>query len=197
MIKNIFYIFLFILSLEARENPFEESETFKYEKSLIKEIKTEDLINKIEEQNQQKEAKDILQIQKEVEKHESINKSLEKIIPIIKPKEEVQNTQKLTTKKIFSFIKISYNDDKIILESKNKLKKIFTIPIENKIVVDYRAYKNFYTKRVDLDSKIFSKITIGNHKERRYYRAVIKVISTPKDYKIIRQKNKIIISKKQ
>ena len=97
----------------------------------------------------------------------------------------------MKTKKISTFINIEYNDSKLIIHSKDNVSKKFTIEKENKIIIDYKAKKNFYTKRAELDSTNFKKIAVGNHKKENFYRVVIQLNAAPSNYKV-EYKDKLI-----
>lgn len=85
---------------------------------------------------------------------------------------------------ILPFIKMVLEDDKMEIYSKYKVFRKFNIEAENKIVIDYRATKNFYTKRYNLDSDNFKKIIVGNHKVRNYFRIVLSVAELPHEYDV-------------
>jgi hypothetical protein len=101
----------------------------------------------------------------------------------------------MLTKKLLDFIKIEYNDDKLIIYTDYKVSKKFTLDKENKIIIDYKAKMNFYTKRDDLESKNFMKIAVGNHKQEKYFRVVVELSDKPKNYKVSYTDNLITISR--
>ncbi|WP_121628159.1 AMIN domain-containing protein [Poseidonibacter antarcticus] len=113
-----------------------------------------------------------------------------KQIVYVKPRTDIID-EEMKTKKISTFINIEYNDSKLIIHSKDNVSKKFTIEKENKIIIDYKAKKNFYTKRAELDSTNFKKIAVGNHKKENFYRVVIQLNDAPSNYKV-EYKDKLI-----
>lgn len=159
----------------------------KVEKTYTKkEVKK--LIQKAQVQSENK-VKKILK--KELEKKEIVEPTQ---VVYVKPRtdiiEEEMNTK---TKILLDFIKVEYNDNKLILHTKDLVSKKFTIDKENKLIIDYKAKKNFYTKRENLDSKNFKKIAVGNHKEERFYRVVILLAKKPSNYKVEYKDNIITV----
>ncbi len=149
----------------------------------------------------QKEVKKLIkkaQVQSERKVNNLIKKELKKVKPqqivYVKPRADVleEKDKELKRKKILSFLSITYDDDKIMLQTKYKVLKKFEIENENKIVIDYKAKKNFYTKREDLDSKNFKKIAVGTHKKHKYFRVVLKVAKKPDSYKITYNKKGLL-----
>lgn len=97
----------------------------------------------------------------------------------VKPRLDVTNE-----KEILPFVKIEYDDDKIDIYSKYKVTKKITLPGKKKIVLDYMAKENFYTKRDTLDSTNFPKIAVGNHKKEKFFRVVVELSELPENYEV-------------
>jgi hypothetical protein len=185
MIKNNLFIFsvlvLFASFLEARENPFEPTQTYQEEKTkLIKSLK----------QNKEIKKKPL-----PVDTITKVKKAVEEIIvtlPKIK-QDDLNGTQKnvkpveIKTYKynLLPFVKIDIKNDIMNISTKYKLKKFFIVKKENKLVFDYIGKKRFYTKRETLSShKDFNKIIIGAHPDRYYFRVVIQTKGKATDAKV-------------
>jgi len=105
-------------------------------------------------------------------------------VVFVKPRTDIVDDNPMKEKEVLPFVKVSYNNDSLTIHTKDKVSKKFALDKENKIIIDYKAYKNFYTKRQILDSKGFEKIAVGNHKKDRFYRVVVKLTSKPSNYKV-------------
>ncbi|MAD43010.1 MAG: hypothetical protein CL623_11565 [Arcobacter sp.] len=159
---------------------------------------------KTEKTYTQKEVKKLIkkaQVQSESKVKKLVKKELEKNKPqkleqivYVKPRTDIieENTQ-TKTKVLLNFIKVEYNDNKLILHTKDLVSKKFNIDKENKLIIDYKARKNFYTKRENLDSKNFKKIAVGNHKEEKFYRVVILLSKNSSNYKVEYKDNIITV----
>lgn len=101
-----------------------------------------------------------------------------------------------TEKRILPFLKIKYSDKIFIINTKYKIIRKFTLSEDNKIVIDYKGTKSFQTKKESLNSKEFSKIWIGTHKEENYFRVAIKLNSNIQSYKVEKEGDNIKIFKK-
>ncbi len=162
--------------------------------------------SKVEKVYTQKEVKKLIkkaQIQSEIKAKNFIKKELKKAkmtkpqqVIFVKPRTDILEDEKVKTqsKKILPFVELEYDDDKIIIKTKYKVLKKFSMDKENKIIIDYKAVRNFYTKREDLSSKNFQKIAIGNHKKNKFFRVVLKVAKNPDNYKISYDKKNLIIT---
>ena len=114
----------------------------------------------------------------------------------VKPRADVAEDDALVAKKLLPFVKIEFNDDKLIINTDDyKVSKKFSIVKENKIIIDYKADVNFNTKKDDIESKNFKKIAIGNHKSEGYFRIAIELINKPSKYDVTYKDNLITISK--
>ena len=179
-------LFLFIftlvltLNLSARENPFEATQAYTEEAARILE-QNETIV-----QEAKKKLTPILEI-KENKKNE------ENKVIYVKPRTDIEENINLNMQKkiLIDFIHINYNNDKLTIHTKDIILKKFTLEKENKLVIDYKAKKNFYTKREFLDSQNFKKITLGNHKKENFYRVVILLSKKPSNYKV-QYKDKIL-----
>lgn len=98
-------------------------------------------------------------------------------------------------KEILPFVRIEFDDDKIDIHSKYKVTKKLTLPGKKKIILDYVAKENFYTKRTNLDSTSFLKIAIGNHKKDKFFRVVIELSEMPENYEVTYDDMKVSIVK--
>lgn len=98
-------------------------------------------------------------------------------------------------KEILPFVKIEFDNDQIDIYSKYKVTKKLTLPGKKKIILDYAAKENFYTKRATLDSTSFLKIAIGNHKKDKFFRVVIELSEMPENYEVTYDDMKVSIVK--
>jgi hypothetical protein len=147
------------------------------------------IIQKTKSQTEQK-TKEI--VKKELSKTKAVEPTQ---VVYVKPRADVINDDELLSKKLLSFLKIEFNDNKLIIHTDHKVSKKFSITRENKIIIDYKAKINFLTKRDDIDSRNYKKITIGNHKNEGYYRVAIELIDKPSKYDVKYENNLITISK--
>jgi len=128
-------------------------------------------------------------------------KTIIKKVIVEKPKEPQQvvyvkpRLDVTTEKEILPFVKIEYDNDKIDIHSKYKVTKKITLPGKKKIVLDYSAKENFYTKRANLDSTNFPKIAIGNHKKEKFFRVVIELSEVPENYEVTYDNDMVSIIK--
>ena len=113
----------------------------------------------------------------------------------VKPRPDVIDEDELISKQLLSFLKIEFNDNKLIIHTDHEVSKKFSIIKENKIIIDYKAKINFLTKKDDIDSRNYKKITIGNHKNEGYFRVAIELIDKPSKYDVKYESNLITISK--
>ncbi len=108
----------------------------------------------------------------------------------VKPRLDVVNE-----KTILPFINIEYDNDKIDIISKYEVNKKLTLPGKKKIILDYTAKENFYTKRETLSSTNFLKIAVGNHKKDKFFRVVIELSELPENYEVTYDEMKVSIVK--
>ena len=203
---------------EANDNSINESEYIKEMQEKMSNISEEDENKnkvkeavkkltpalKVEKTYTKKEVKKLIkkaQIQAESKVKKIVKKELAKTktveptqIVYVKPRTDIIDDIKSNkTKTLLDFLKIEYNDNKLIIHTKDAVSKKFALEKENKIIIDYKAKKNFYTKREDLESLNFKKIAVGNHKEEKFYRVVILLSMKPSNYKVEYKDNKITI----
>ena len=105
----------------------------------------------------------------------------------------VENT--MITKEILPFLKLEFNDEELSIHTEYKVSKKFSLDKGNKLIIDYKAKLNFYTKREDLKSKNFKRVTIGNHKNNGFFRVVVELNSKPSNFKVNYKNNLISIIK--
>ena len=134
----------------VKENPAPKS----YSKKEV-----DSMIQKTKSQTEQK-TKEI--VKKELSKTQALEPTQ---VVYVKPRADVINDDELVSKKLLSFLKIDFNDNKLIIHTDYEVSKKFSIIRENKIIIDYKAEINFLTKKDDIDSRNYKKITIGNHKK--------------------------------
>lgn len=147
----------------------------------------EKLIKKAQKQTEYKTKK---LIEKKLEETKKIEP---KQVVFVKPRPDViiENTTKEL--QILPFVKLEYSDSELMIHTDYKVSKKFSINKENKLIIDYKANVNFYTKRENLDSKNFKKITIGNHKKNGFFRVVVEFDKNPSSYKVDYKNNLITI----
>ena len=93
--------------------------------------------------------------------------------------------------KPFKWISFIIDNSSITIETKDKIKKVFSIKNPDKIVVDFRSKRSFPTKKIeDVKSEYLENIIIGSHKN--YYRVAIKLKKRVK-YKLKKEDGKYII----
>ncbi|WP_122893841.1 AMIN domain-containing protein [Arcobacter peruensis] len=154
---------------------------------------------KVEKTYTKKEVKKLIkkaQVQSESKVKKLVEKELEKTkvvepkqVVYLKPRTDIIDDEevikaKMKTKMLLDFIKVEYNDSQITIHTKDAVSKKFTLEKENKIIIDYKAKKNFYTKRDTLESTNFKKIAVGNHKKENFYRVVILLENKPSTYNV-------------
>lgn len=159
---------------------------------------------KVEKTYSKKEVKKLIkkaQVQSESKAKKLLKKELAKSkmvepkqIVYVKPRTDIiDDTMNMKTKMLLDFVKVEYNDDKLIIHTNDTVSKKFTLEKENKIIIDYKARKNFYTKREILESRSFKKIAVGNHKKEKFYRVVILLSKKPSNYKVEYKDNLITV----
>ncbi len=155
-----------------------------------KEVSKDELERLIKQAQQETEEK----AKKIIEEKLKNTQSKPKEVVFVKPRLDVEEPMKEdTTLNILPYLDVIYNDNKIDLKSKYKVSKKFSLPKENKLIIDFKAKVNFYTKRENLDSKNFEKIAVGNHKSKGFFRVVIKLNKKPSSYKVSYKNNLISI----
>ena len=143
----------------------------------------------------QKTQKQTVQKAKEVAKKE-VQKTTEPTqVVYVKPRADALEDEALLTKNILPFIKLEFNDNKLIINTTHPVSKKFSVDKENKLIIDYKAKLEFNTKTDTLESKNFKKVAVGNHKKEGYFRIAIELIDKPSKYDVTYTDDLITISK--
>lgn len=217
-------LFVLVAQLDARENPFEPTPAFQDEMQRMIEIEPEqEFIEKKDSEYEyssikQKEAmkkpvsKTPKQIQAELNAKKKIQmkkqqeKALaQKLKALEKAKKEAKENPLIYVKmrkdvivdekiNVLPFIDIEYSNTQLKIHSKYKVFKKFYLEKENKLILDFRGYTSFYTRHHDLKSNAFSKFSVGNHKEKRFFRAVIALKEKSDRYKVTYDENMVLVS---
>ena len=82
------------------------------------------------------------------------------------------------------FVSIKSFSNRLEIHTQNKVYRKFNLVDASKIVMDFHADVNFYTKRMDLKSDYFEEVAVGNHKKEKYFRVVVKTKQSPESYKV-------------
>jgi len=170
----------------------EEPKKMQEKKFSEKEVKK--LIKKAQAQSEAK-------TKKLIEKKLNQTKTVEpKQVVFVKPRPDVEMMEdelsdELKTYDILPFVKLEYNNDELTIHTKYKVSKKFSIKKDNKIIIDYKAKVNFYTKREDLESMSFKKVAVGNHKKNGFFRVVVELDKKPSNFKVNYKKGLITIVK--
>lgn len=146
------------------------------------------LIQKTQKQTEQK-AKEL--VKKEVQKTTEPTQVI-----YVKPRADVAEDESLLTKNILPFIKLEFNDNKLIINTTHPVSKKFSIDKENKLIIDYKAQIEFNTKTDTLESKSFKKVAVGNHKKEGYFRIAVELIDKPSKFDVEYKEESIIITRK-
>lgn len=213
---------ILLTNLQARENPFQATPAYDEEKARLLELSEVDQNYAVEFQEQKDYIKETYQKMQNLETvktkkddltedkikkliQEAQKKTVKETKEIVEKAVEPKKTEQIVyvkprldvmyEKEILPFVKIEYDNDKIDIVSSYKVSKKITLPDKNKIVLDYSAKENFYTKRVDLESTNFKKIAVGNHKDENFFRIVIDLSSMPEDYEVTYDESKVSIVK--
>lgn len=168
----------------------------KKEEKKFSEKEVKKLIKKAQAQTEAKTKKLI------EEKLESKPKVEPKQVVFVKPRADVEiddemmiEEDEMKTSQILPFVKLEYNNNKLVIHTKYKVSKKFSLNKGNKIIIDYKAKLNFYTKREDLESMNFKKVAVGNHKKNGYFRVVLELDKNPNNYKVNYRNNLITVIK--
>lgn len=162
------------------------------EKPKIEQKYSKDEVEKlIKKAQQQTENKTKKLIEKKLEETKKIEP---KQVVFVKPRADVEVVENTTKElQILPFVKLEYSDTELMIHTDYKVSKKFSINKENKLIIDYKANVNFYTKREDLESVNFKKIAIGNHKKNGFFRVVVELNKKPSSYKVDYKDNLITI----
>ena len=149
----------------------------------------DNLIQKTQKQTEQK-TKEL--VKKEVQKNGEPNQ-----VVYVKPRPDATEEENpLLTKNILPFLKIEFNDNKLIIHTEHKVSKKFTVEKENKLIIDYSANIEFNTKKDELESKSFKRIALGNHKSEGFFRVAVELIDKPTKFEVDYKDDIITITKK-
>ena len=170
-------------------NKLSNENIIKYKNESYSKKEVDSMIQKTKSQTEQK-TKEI--VKKELSKTQAVEPTQ---VVYVKPRPDVIDEDELISKQLLSFLKIEFNDNKLIIHTDHEVSKKFSIIKENKIIIDYKAKINFLTKKDDIDSRNYKKITIGNHKNEGYFRVAIELIDKPSKYDVKYESNLITISK--
>ena len=168
------------------ENATKSNQTIEEKTYSKKELDT--IIQKTQKQTEEK-TKEL--VKKEVQKTTEPTQ-----VVYVKPRTDLTDDETLLTKNILPFIKLEFNDNKLIIKTTHKVTKKFSVPAENKLIIDYDAKIEFNTKTDTLESKNFKKVAVGNHKKEGYFRIAIELIDKPKKFDIEYKEDSIIIIRK-
>lgn len=149
----------------------------------------DNLLQKTQKQNEQK-AKELVkkEVQKSVEPTQVV---------YVKPRPDATDEENaLLTKNILPFLKVEFNDNKLIIHTEHKVSKKFTVDKENKLIIDYAANIEFNTKKDELESKSFKRVALGNHKAEGFFRIAIELIDKPSKFDVDYKDDIITITKK-
>lgn len=211
-------------SVEARENPFMPTATYQNEMQRMMEIeidpapefqekkdsqyeyssKKESMTKPVTKTPAQIEAELAAKKQKEIQAKKAKEldikmKALEKAkaeakenpLIFVKMRDDIIVDKKID---ILPFLSIEYTSTQLKIHSEHKVFKKFYLQEENKLILDFRATANFYTKHYDLEGKAFSKFSVGNHKEKRFFRTVIKLKEKSENYNVSYDENMVLIT---
>lgn len=134
-------------------------------------------------------------VKKEITKQKKVEAPEKEVMSEVK-KAKVFKTITKGEYQILPFVKLVLDDNKIEIYSDHKVFKKFNLDESNKIVLDYRAKTNFYTKRVKFEAQSFKGITIGNHKAKEFFRVVVLLDDKPKEFDVTHSDTKVVIKKK-
>ncbi|MEA3384421.1 MAG: AMIN domain-containing protein [Campylobacterota bacterium] len=168
--KILISVIFISLSLFARVNPFEPTDTFEEKKNKILETK----YNQTEKYNV-----------------EEVEIESELVIPdevIIKKELQVKDgCDDSYVYDILPFVKVSTDIESISfkIKSKYKLMNQDLYTKNRKLVFDFKGKTKFYTKRKALCHKYFKSFAIGCHREKNYFRIVIELNDKLANYKDI------------
>ena len=227
--KKSFFILiscLLVISLNARENPFEPTDIYKEKQvEFLKQLELKEQENKriqeemmLKEQallQKEKQLEDLaLKQQEELRKIEELKaqqatllkKQEQELLKLDKAKKQklLQMNKEKTVQKnrynVLPFVDIEANDNTLVLYVDTKFKLINQDILQNrkKILYDFRGYASFYTIKKRLDSKAFKAFVVGTHKKKGFFRVVIEVNDPTSTYSetINTKEGKITLSKK-
>lgn len=212
------------INLQARENPFilQEDRGTTLKAKNVTDLEEEQFIrdyqnkskqsaseqeqrapSQVQEKSYSKKEVDSLMLKTKYEAEQKakalVKKELAKEpeqVVYVKPRTDTANDETLTSKNILPFVKIDYNDNKLLISTQDEVSKKFSINNENKLVIDFKGTKNFNGVRHTLNSSNFQAISTGNHSANGFYRLVIELSSKPNNYNFDYNDSVVSISKK-
>ena len=114
---------------------------------------------------------------------------------IIEQKEQEINPKILLEYKAHDFISIKIYDNHLKINTpNNKLFRHFKLLNENKIVLDFKKSNKFLTSTKVINQGNISKIIIGDHPEKDFFRVVILINKDLSIYNLEYQKSNILIN---
>ena len=114
---------------------------------------------------------------------------------IIEQKEQEINPKILLEYKANYFISIKIYDNHLKINTpNNKLFRHFKLLNENKIVLDFKKSNKFLTSTKVINQGNISKIIIGDHPEKDFFRVVILINKDLSIYNLEYQKSNILIN---
>lgn len=171
------------------ENSSEKTTPAVPEEKAYSKKEVDNLIQKTQKQTEQK-AKEIAkkEVQKNIEPTQVV---------YVKPRPDVVEEEgALVTKTLLPFIKVEFNDNKLIIHTDHKVSKKFSVDAENKLIIDYAATIEFNTKKDELESKSFKRVSLGNHKKEGFFRIAVELIDKPSKFDVDYKDDIITITKK-
>ncbi|RXJ55404.1 AMIN domain-containing protein [Candidatus Marinarcus aquaticus] len=190
-------------NLTARENPFEPTNMYQEEVARMMEIE-EDYPAEFQKNDDPSQYEQMSEPKEEVAKKEEVKKEAPK--PEVKKEVKKVDTDKVvyvpkrdktfTKQALISLlpgVEVEFEGRTLQIKSKYEVFQKFDLNNENKIILDFRANTSFYTIRKDLNSQFFNKLIIGNHKEESFFRVVLEVPASPKDYRVTYDKDLVTV----
>lgn len=207
--------FLCALSLSARENPFEPTDTYK-EKQIeyLKQLELEEQQQKKLQEQMQLQEEAMVQREKELEDLEMLKQEELRKIESLKvqramlEKDQQQKLLQIEQKKmiqhkqynVLPFVHIDTADKELTLlvDTKFQLINQDILPKRKKMLYDFKGHTSFYTINKKLNSDYFKSFSVGTHKKDGFFRVVIELSETPSSYleNVNPQEGKIVILKK-
>ena len=114
----------------------------------------------------------------------------------VKPRTDVAEDENLLSKKLLPFLKLDFNDNKLVIHTEHTVYKKFSVDKENKLIIDYKATVEFNTKNDNLESKNFKRVSVGNHRKDGYFRVAIELLDKPNKFDVDYKDNIITITRK-
>lgn len=185
--KQVFLLLSMVFLLLARENPFEPLVSPQGGFSAKEATNIESTFSK-ETIELPSSARRLLKVTVEFQNidgsvdtmEKQVNREIDWHYPILITQTS-QKSPKVTPKKIdqkqvlkgTSFISFEVIDNILRIYTKDRLLRDFAITDPSKIVIDFKTDRNFNTRFVKTDTKIFKEIVIGEHKG--FYRVAIEL----------------------